>query len=946
MKIFIVALLLAIGYAQTGSPPRLQPIQVVDFATPPPLKPLTPSPPQLQPINVVQFPTPPAAQPKPLLPRPPLPIRPLPFPPIVPIDPIIDLPPPCGLLTVNNTHVPLKQIAIEANVYGFFADVSTNLTYVNEYDEPLEVQFVFPLDAKSALYNMTSHCAHTITGEIKEKKQAEIEYQDAIDAGKQASLLEEDDRHSDVLTLKLGNIKPGEVCWVHFAFVNDLELSQDKPELSFTYPIILGERYNADPENGDEITSGYMTPRENAEDLPYTYTFDFNVIEPHEVQLEAQGDLQWDPSSGEGPKGLSLQPGQSLDRNVHIIVKHKRLEPFQYVEVGKKQGDCFDQKWQKGEFTNFLGDTVAMLNYLPDFSDESLVDQGQEYVIILDRSGSMTGDRIDQARLTLGKFLDNLPKENSRCRFNILSFGTEHEFMFSESVPCTKTNIANAKEEVKTFDADMGGTEMLRTFEDLFKQDKAVPNGVQRQVFLLTDGEVSNTQEVIDLVGEHSEKNRIFSFGIGEGVSTELVDGVASFGGASRILKSGEEQEELNQHVLRALKASQSSYFFDLDVDLAMADEGICGRVTSMSNTIFPGEFFEVFVVIRGELPRNGYLGKAILTGKTFSAADKAGKRTVIPKTFEFAMHIFNGVDTDSLPVHRVAAKRIISALKLNKDNLPHDQKDQQMLVVSEASNVLSPVTALIAVDHDAPAVNETAKKVFVPVAAEESMMDMAMYSFAAPVAVGGYGGSYNPRSLPMMPMAPPMPVPSGGGYAANKVVAPGGAGDPSWSPMPGMGVPGTNGAGFTPKTTTSFPLYPPEYKVHFDGECVELKLVKQFEATTTDICAALVDNDNECSNYFQYNSVSQDCGCMRNPDDRFKKAPVADCSVYRIPPSAWLNKAGKSQDLNNAPKTWLLISVLSIGLLVGLIFGVLCGRKRQPVDEDHYIHLDVARNI
>merc|ERR1719373_812702 len=184
------------------------------------------------------------------------------------------------------------------------------------------------------------------------------------------------------------------------------------------------------------------------------------------------------------------------------------------------------------------------------------------------------------------------------------------------------------------------------------------------------------------------------------------------------------------------------------------------------------------------------------------------------------------------------------------------------------------------------------------------------------------------------------MPIPSGG--YANKVVAPGN----SWSPMPGKGVPGTNGAGFTPKTTTTFPLYPPEYKVHFDGECVELKLLKQFEAITTDICAALVDNDQECSNYFQYNSVSQDCGCMRNPDDRFKKAPVADCSVYRIPPSAWLSKAGESQDLNNAPTTWLLISVIAVGLLVGLGFGVLCCRKRQPVDEDHYIHLDVARNI
>merc|ERR1719414_848862 len=112
---------------------------------------------------------------------------------------------------------------------------------------------------------------------------------------------------------------------------------------------------------------------------------------------------------------------------------------------------------------------------------------------------------------------------------------------------------------------------MLETFEDLFKQDEKIQEGVQRQIFLLTDGEVSNTQDVIDLVKKYSHKNRIFSFGIGQGVSTELVDGVAQFGGASRILKSEEEQEELVHHVQRALRASQSSYYFDLDVGLQMS---------------------------------------------------------------------------------------------------------------------------------------------------------------------------------------------------------------------------------------------------------------------------------------------------------------------------------------------------------------------------------------
>merc|ERR1719285_595732 len=501
-----------------------------------------------------------------------------------------------------------------------------------------------------------------------------------------------------VLNLKLGNIKPGQTCWVHFAFVNDLELSEDKPELTFTYPIVLGDRYNAHPEKGAEITNvpGRLAP----EDIPYTYTFDFNVIEPREVELKATGDLLWEKNEG---SGMTLKAGQVLSENFGIVITHKNAHPFQFVEQGSNPGDCADKKWEEGEFTNFLDETVAMLNLLPDFSDENLVDEGQEYVVILDRSGSMSGDRIKQAKLTLTKFLDNLPTKNGRCRFNILSFGTDHEFMFKESMACTETNIQNAKDEIETFDADMGGTEMLNTFDDLFKQDKLIAEGIQRQVFLLTDGEVSNTQEVIELVKQHKDKNRIFSFGIGEGVSSELVDGVAQFGGASRILKSGEEQDELNKHVLRALKASQSSYYFDLDVGLAMSSENICGRVTSMGTTVFPGEFFEVFVVIRGELPPNGHLGKATLYAKTFSEANENGKRSVIDKKFEFEMHIFEGIDVNSLPIHRVAAKRIISALKLNKENIDWQERDEQMLVVSKASNVLSPVTALIAVDHDAP---------------------------------------------------------------------------------------------------------------------------------------------------------------------------------------------------------------------------------------------------
>ena len=54
-----------------------------------------------------------------------------------------------------------------------------------------------------------------------------------------------------------------------------------------------------------------------------------------------------------------------------------------------------------------------------------------------------------------------------------------------------------------------------------------------RQVFVLTDGQVSNTESVIGLVKAFAHETRIFSLGIGNSVSHELIEGIAKAGGGS-----------------------------------------------------------------------------------------------------------------------------------------------------------------------------------------------------------------------------------------------------------------------------------------------------------------------------------------------------------------------------------------------------------------------------
>jgi hypothetical protein len=57
-------------------------------------------------------------------------------------------------------------------IRGFIANVTSDLLYVNDIDENIETEFVFPLDTDSAVYKFEAQIDdRTIVAEIQEKSQ-------------------------------------------------------------------------------------------------------------------------------------------------------------------------------------------------------------------------------------------------------------------------------------------------------------------------------------------------------------------------------------------------------------------------------------------------------------------------------------------------------------------------------------------------------------------------------------------------------------------------------------------------------------------------------------------------------------------------------------------------------------------------------------------------------
>jgi len=169
-----------------------------------------------------------------------------------------------------------------------------------------------------------------------------------------------------------------------------------------------------------------------------------------------------------------------------------------------------------------------------------------EYIFLIDRSGSMDGDPMVLAVQALKLFLHSLPEGS---KFNVVSFGSSYEKLFEKSLPYNEENFRKAIDEVSKFGASLGGTEIYSPLQDLLKQeaDPLLP----RHIYLLTDGAVYNTEEVVNLIRLNRESCFVHTFGIGSGASSELVKNcaIAGHGHYSFILRL----DEIEQKVIEAL---------------------------------------------------------------------------------------------------------------------------------------------------------------------------------------------------------------------------------------------------------------------------------------------------------------------------------------------------------------------------------------------------------
>ncbi len=431
-----------------------------------------------------------------------------------------------GLLVEKGGAVPLIGVDVTGEIIGKTAKVRVKQHFYNDRPRPIEAVYKFPLPEGATVCGFTATVGDRVfAGKVEERDKAYETYDDAIKEGGGGFLL--DQERPNIFTLSVGNMKPRTSAVIAVDFVTLLDSSG--VETRFSLPTTISPRYvPADtPERGGIPEDHIVNPPVDAA-VPYGLTMNLAIHGKDHIDSVESPSHHIKTTYGTDAININFSGDKAaMDRDFILTVTRK----------SEFMNACYYNSHQKGLF--FQLDFA-----LPGENEEGpqhalRCDWAREIVFLIDCSGSMDGSSITQARRALDILVKGLGHGIS---FNIFRFGNTFESLFEKSAPYSPESVDKAKRFLKGMRADLGGTEVLGPLKAIYSND--TPPDCLRSIILLTDGEMGNEKQVLDLVDMNSGSTRVFTVGIGYGPNEYFIKQVARSSGGSCTLVAPNERIE------------------------------------------------------------------------------------------------------------------------------------------------------------------------------------------------------------------------------------------------------------------------------------------------------------------------------------------------------------------------------------------------------------------
>ena len=311
-------------------------------------------------------------------------------------------------------------------------------------------------------------------------------------------------------------------------------------------------------------------------------------------------------------------------------------------------------------------------------------------VFVVDRSGSMSGKKIEQARNALRFVLNNL---NEGDLFNIIAYDSEVESFQPELQRFDSQSRESALGFVEGIYAG-GSTNIDGALQTAFTQlkDDSRPN----YIVFLTDGLPTagerNPAKIADNARQRNEvRARVFSFGVGYDVNSRLLDQLSRicFGQSEYVRPDEDIEAQVSQLYARIGAPVMTDVAISFDMEEYPRDKG------SVANRIYPRETHDLFagdqLVMLGRYKRGGEV-RIRVKGRV---ADES-------QEFEFSQELTDkSGDSTHAYIEKLWAMRrvgeIIDEIDLKGKN---EELIDELVALSTRHGIITPYTSFLA-DED-----------------------------------------------------------------------------------------------------------------------------------------------------------------------------------------------------------------------------------------------------
>jgi len=553
-------------------------------------------------------------------------------------------------------EAPLVGINSHVELIDYCAQITQTQRFRNNEKCALEATYEFELPKDCAISSFSADVGDRhLTGMVQEKQKAEERYDDALAAGHSTALLETKDEDPNTFVVQLGNVPPGIEAFVTLTYEQLATLENDKIVLTLDGSDVRSVIF-ADPPA--------KTPEADARVQP---GFNFDVHISTQSPLRSVSSPSHPIVVELGETGATVRLSDDTDWRItkSFVLEAAVADPHQPSVHVQKVNDT----------------QIAMVSFYPKIETPNTK---CEMIFVLDCSGSMAGSAMKCAKSTLQFFLRSLPAD---AFFNIVNFGSSYERFAGESLPFNDKNLEKATRYVERLTANLGGTDIYSPLKFIF--GLPTKKGYPRQVFIITDGEVEDKDNCIELVRKNANNTRLFAFGIGNSVDKDLVNRMARAGeGNCTIVR---ESSAIRQNVMKQLERAIQPGLTDIHItwnDAATGKSLLGIRQTPFNPPpIFRGSRLVSFAL----LPDNCPSSVIVLTG-SFGDTDYRSEISLDPATAE------------NVPGEQIMKLGVRSLIKDIENDIgstsPHQPDSTKKAVVdlSVKFSVLSKHTAFVAV--------------------------------------------------------------------------------------------------------------------------------------------------------------------------------------------------------------------------------------------------------